>query len=348
MTSKTFTLDIDVSEGEDSEFFSIDCSPEKRRLIIDLGVDTFNECREFITIDDQRVILNKLKKKLKEKFQREFLQFKIESEQLKKQLELVKEQNEFLKSELTQTRNFHHTKIDKMIDTCDTIKLTVERNSTKDFIDNSQRLVINYLLHEGFSVGIKDFIDNSSKIGKIGEETLLDVLNTRFPKWEFKDAHAEGHQGDIHCISPSGNKIMIDSKKFKANVGKKDREKFYDDMVANPDFCAGILFSHESGIATKSDLDMELVDGKLVTYICYGMSNLSKLDLVFYFIDLYINNNTKLCIKDVDLFTTLLKNCNRRNTSLLKSIDVIEKNAKIMREKLIENISETKELIKMI
>ena len=324
MTSKTFTLDIDVSEGEDTEFFSIDCSPEKRRLIIDLGVDTFNECREFITIDDQRVILNKLKKKLKEKFQREFLQFKIESEQLKKQLELVKEQNAFLKSELTQTRNFHHTKIDKMIDTCDTIKLTVERNSTKDFIDNS------------------------SKIGKIGEETLLDVLNTRFPKWEFKDAHAEGHQGDIHCISPSGNKIMIDSKKFKANVGKKDREKFYDDMVANPDFCAGILFSHESGIATKSDLDMELVDGKLVTYICYGMSNLSKLDLVFYFIDLYINNNTKLCIKDVDLFTTLLKNCNRRNTSLLKSIDVIEKNIKIMREKVVENIAETKELIKMI
>ena len=37
---------------------------------------------------------------------------------------------------------------------------------------------------------------------KIGEETLLDVLNTRFPN-EFKDAHTEGHQGDIHCISPS-------------------------------------------------------------------------------------------------------------------------------------------------
>ena len=321
---KKITLDIDVSEGTDSEFFSEDCSPEKRRLIIDLGLDTFNECREFITIDDQREVLNKLKKKLKEKYQTNFLKYKIESEQLKKQLAMLEEQNEYLKSELTQTRNFHHTKMDKMMDTCDTIKTSIERNEAKNFLDSS------------------------SKIGKVGEETLLDILNKKFPKWEFIDAHAEGHQGDIHCISPSGTKIMIDSKKFKANVGKKDREKFYDDMLANPDFSAGILFSHESGIATKTDLDMELVDGKLVAYICYGMNNLDKLDLMLYFIELYINNNTRLCIKDVDVFAKLLKNCNRRNNSLLKSIDIIEKNIKVMREKVTENINETKELIKMI
>ena len=121
----------------------------------------------------------------------------------------------------------------------------------------------NQLLVEGMPMdisqlkdGAKDFIDNSSKIGKIGEETLLDILNTRFPKWEFKDAHAEGHQGDIHCISPSGNKIMIDSKKFKANVGKKDREKFYDDMDNSLVSCNNQFHQHplEKTCWTYNDL----------------------------------------------------------------------------------------------
>ncbi len=131
---KKITLDIDVSDGTDSEFFSEDCSPEKRRLIIDLGLDTFNECREFITMDDQREVLNKLKKKLKEKYQTDFLKYKIESEQLKKQLAMLEEQNEYLKSELTQTRNFHNTKMDKM--DCDTEIKKYSENILKNLSDS--------------------------------------------------------------------------------------------------------------------------------------------------------------------------------------------------------------------
>ena len=43
---------------------------------------------------------------------------------------------------------------------------------------------------------------------------------------------------------------MIDSKNFKS-VLEKSREKFYEDMRANPSFQAGILFPAKSGIVKK-------------------------------------------------------------------------------------------------
>ena len=54
-----------------------------------------------------------------------------------------------------------------------------------------------------------------------------------------------------------------------------------------------------------------------------------------------------MCIKELDVFTQLLKNCSRRNTALIKNLDSIEKNAIQMREKLVENVEELKHMLKL-
>ena len=321
---ETVSIDIEMSDGgHELEFFNEKFTPELRRLVIEIGLDTFNICKDYVTLDDKKKSLAKLKNKLKDEYQSNYLKYKIESQEQKKQLAMLKEQNDFLKRQITETKRYNQDKIDGMFTTCLDIKSSID----KDIITRDST--------------------SSSNIGKEGEDRLIDILTKKYPSMEVIDAHAEGHQGDIHCVIDDGIKVMIDSKNFKSNVGKKDREKFYEDMRANPSFQAGILFSHKSGIATKKDLDIELVDGKPVFYICNGIDNLLKLDLIFNFIIIYNKNNKKMCIKELDVFTQLLKNCSRRNTALIKNLDSIEKNAIQMREKLVENVEELKHMLKL-
>ena len=108
---ETISIDIEMSDGgHEIEFFNEKFTPELRRLVIEIGLDTFNICKDYVTLDDKKKSLAKLKNKLKDEYQSNYLKYKIESQEQKKQLAMLKEQNDFLKT--NKTKRYNHDKID--------------------------------------------------------------------------------------------------------------------------------------------------------------------------------------------------------------------------------------------
>ena len=133
---------------------------------------------------------------------------------------------------------------------------------------------------------------NSTKKGQEGEDWTFNQLLLLFPKAQIEDTHAVKHRGDF--IIKDKYTGMVDSKKFKGNVGKRDIDKFKSDMEANSDFQYGILCATDYGIAAKQDLSLEFVSGKPIVYIHKACENPQKI--------LIGCNLCKLILKNMDCF----------------------------------------------
>ena len=313
------TIKIDMTDSEDMLFFRKKTTPEIRRQIIDIGTSVFEHSNEILHTNHYKHTLDEFKENIKKELDSRLPILEKQTIEQKKIIALLKEQLDIANSRLSREASMLSSRID-------------ETNESMKTILNNPILCDT----------------TSSGIGKLGEITLFKALNERYPTFEFIDAHAEGHQGDIHCLLDDDVKVMIDSKNFKKNVGKKDREKFYEDMRANPSFSAGILFSHKSGIATKNDLDMELVDNKLVVYICNGANNLSKLDLVFHFIKMFVKQNKKLDIKKLDVISEFFKNAKKSSNTKIKKINELKKIINILENNNKEDLDRLNTVMKLI
>ena len=133
---------------------------------------------------------------------------------------------------------------------------------------------------------------NSTKKGQEGEDWTFNQLLRFFPRAQIEDCHSVKHRGDF--IIKDKYIGMVDSKKFKGNVGKRDVDKFKSDMEANSDFQYGILCALDYGIAAKQDLSLEFVSGKPIVYIHKACENPQKI--------LIGCNLCKLILKNMDCF----------------------------------------------
>jgi len=107
---------------------------------------------------------------------------------------------------------------------------------------------------------------SSHAIGKAGEATVLELLNTvvvpSLPYATVKDMTAVSHAADFHLtvMLATGDKakILIDSKKYKRRVNTAEIEKLYADVDANEEAHAGLLISIESHIFTMKQFQIAL------------------------------------------------------------------------------------------
>jgi len=110
--------------------------------------------------------------------------------------------------------------------------------------------------------------NNSTIIGQEGENETFRELNLLFPKCEIEDTHMIEGRGDF-IIKDNDLSVMIEAKKYKINVPKKEIDKFYRDMISqgNSDVSCGILISLNSGIANKEDFRFEVNNGKFLFFL---------------------------------------------------------------------------------
>lgn len=323
------TVSIDLTEGGgDLLFLKPETTPETRRLIIELGSKLVKDSKFVLESHSAKPAVEIIKKQIEDEVHDKLTIYKTKYEEsqkmiqmLEEQLESARMQNENNSITLTQLSVGIERRMTKFDDTCSTLRSHLEKTKK-----------------------------SSADIGKEGEQELIEWLCKMYPSWDIFDAHAKGHQGDIHCVSPGieSVSILIDSKKFSTNVGKKDRDKFYSDIVANPHFNGAILFSHTTGIATKTDLDMEIIGNTLVIYICNGARNLDKLKLAFSFIELYAKNTKDLDIKKLDIVGGILKEAAKNNRIIKSQIDELIKNIHSLRDTHAKSIGYTKSLISSI
>lgn len=109
-------------------------------------------------------------------------------------------------------------------------------------------------------------VKSSYEIGVDGEGEIEMILS-QIQEWDFEDTHEIAGMGDFRLTNDKGKVFMLDSKKYKDDVPKKEREKIIRDVDTNTGVLGGILVSLTSKIQTKKHCEIQLTPSKKP--ICY-------------------------------------------------------------------------------
>lgn len=107
---------------------------------------------------------------------------------------------------------------------------------------------------------------NSSKNGKLCEILMGELFKKLFPTIQYIDTSNIDRNGDA-VISIEGLQIMIDYKNYNQPVPSSEVEKLVRDLKVR-DIPLGILYSTKSKVSKKDILDYDIIDGKLIVFMC--------------------------------------------------------------------------------
>ena len=116
--------------------------------------------------------------------------------------------------------------------------------------------------------GMKEyFIKNKTSAykGQQSETKIENLLNNIFQDGEITNMAKTNHAGDFHLKRENKDMVMIENKDYKANVGFDSVEKFRNDCEQLN--MHGVIISHHSGIATKRDYSVEILNNKVLVYL---------------------------------------------------------------------------------
>lgn len=105
--------------------------------------------------------------------------------------------------------------------------------------------------------------------GRLVEEKYFTLLIEALPRSEVTLCRDDAHSMDIKVRSPDRTRqdILVDIKDYSQNVSSKEIKKFHDDIRTNG--ASGILLSARTGIATKHQMQIDIIDGKYAAlYLC--------------------------------------------------------------------------------
>jgi hypothetical protein len=164
---------------------------------------------------------------------------------------------------------------------------------------------------------------NSSKKGLEGETNMLCILNNLFPNADILDTHKETGNGDARLIV-NNIQILYENKNFDScNIPKRDLDKFRRDVELNDCHC-GIICSERTGIASKNDLDIEIINNKPCIFLHNTSDNVDKIKIAVLILCNIIENKLDLTTSSLQEIKELIKELdsfNRTYNSNKKSIE---------------------------
>ena len=273
---------INMKSGENLQLMQqLKSEYEEKILNKDLKVNKLKE--ELRKVKNEHVkemseITHEITEKTKAKYQKHW---NDKFEELNSQLEETRARMQQLIDTRISQNNEHNSKL-----------LSLERQSTaeKEGIRRNYEEKLDELRNKMEQLVMMS--SNSTKKGQEGEDWTYNELLRLFPEAMVEDTHAQGGRGDF--IIRDKYVGMVDSKKFKGNVPKRDIKKFKADMENNSDYQYGILCATDHGIAAKSDLLLEFVCGKPIVYLHNARNNPQKI--------LMACNLCKLILKNMECF----------------------------------------------
>jgi hypothetical protein len=128
---------------------------------------------------------------------------------------------------------------------------------------------VNERNHQLFQPVIEHFSsirENSSKKGQYSENHLELILNNMFPSAEITNTCNIPQCCDIK-LDRKGEKeiILFENKEYSKNIPKDEVDKFIRDIELNKQH--GIFLSQKSGITTKTNLQCDIRNSKLLIYL---------------------------------------------------------------------------------
>mgnify|MGYP001353793047 CR=1 FL=1 len=275
----------------------------------------------------------KIKEILKENQNREqnkLLKHQEEIQELKLQIQQLKANEiDYLKKETEKKILFqnsieeqYRSKISNLEDKCDSIR-NQERNY---YLEKENKLNSeNETLREKLEIRT-NIMSNSSKKGKEGEEDIFKVLSILFPNAEIIDTHKDTGNGDFRIII-KGFQILYEHKNFGTNVPKRDLDKFRRDVNHNDCHC-GIICSQNTGIASKNDLDIEIIKDKPIIFLHHTNQNTDKIRIACLILINILENKLDITHGKLHDIKNLLEDIKNLNSIIKKN----EKNIKNLKE----------------
>ena len=149
-------------------------------------------------------------------------------------------------------------------------------------------------------------LNNSSKKGQEGEIGMISLLNRLLPNAHIYDTHKDTGNGDARIVLGS-IEILYENKNFDScNVPKRDIDKFRRDIEKQDCHC-GIICSENSGIATKNDLDIELISEKPAIFLHNTNLNPDKIRIACLILCNILQNKMELNTSMIQQIKDLIK-----------------------------------------
>lgn len=229
----------------------------------------------------------------------------------------------------------------------ETIKIVSELISkNKELITKDNEVTFQKILN----VFPPDLIDEMKKYfikhktsaykGAQSENRIENILNNIFKDGEITNMSAVSHSGDFHLKRANKETIMIENKDYKANVTYDNVTKFQNDC--NDLDMHGIMLSHNSGIASKRDWSLEIINNKILIYLidvdydpCKILSAVSLIDNIASQLNSIIKEDTNSNINiDQDTMVEIDDELNNFITNKEEIYKVLAINDKRLREAL--------------
>jgi len=233
----------------------------------------------------------------------------------------------------------------------ETIKLVSELISkNKELISKDNEVTFQKILN----VFPPDLIDEMKKYfikhktsaykGAQSENRIENILNNIFKDGEIINMSSVSHSGDFHLKRMNKETIMVENKDYKANVTYDNVTKFQNDC-RDLDM-HGIMLSQSSGISSKRDWSLEIINNKILIYLidvdydsCKILSAVSLIDNIASQLNSIIacdnnNNNNKNINIDEDTMAEINDELTDFITNKEDIYKVITTNDKRLREAL--------------
>jgi len=86
--------------------------------------------------------------------------------------------------------------------------------------------------------------------------------------------------------------VLIETKNYEKNVTKPEIEKFYRDMENNNDIQCGLFISLKSGICSRENLHLEVIDGKPIIFVHDCLKNMENIGFAVRIFKLILNTDS--------------------------------------------------------
>jgi hypothetical protein len=189
----------------------------------------------------------------------------------------------------------------------------------------------------------------SYEIGQEGEEETEGLL-FKIPEWDCERVSKEKHKGDFRMISRDKRTFILDSKKYKDNVQKKERDKIVSDVDADANISGGIMVSLNSKISTKENCEIETTPGKKP--ICYlnlvGMTSEAKIAYIastLKFLHQYVASHDE---REKNELVERMREAGLKIGELKKETENIRNKAKEVYESLKVNVSTVQNIMEFL
>jgi hypothetical protein len=134
---------------------------------------------------------------------------------------------------------------------------------------------------------------NSAKKGELAENVLEELINKKYPMYQYVSKSKTPHCGDGWLIV-NNKTIMMESKNYTSSVSKDEVIKMQNDMITN-NIKYGIFVSWQSKVQTFKDLDFLVFENNKSNYYIFIISSLNE---YYPLIDIAIQFMSKFTIQN--------------------------------------------------